>query len=343
MRPIKTWHVKRYNRDIQFTELLHHLFVTYDIPPFMDRVWLSDNETYHNWYKHIGAGQNIRTAPGIPITLTKKIAHNFLKAPKQYSIEEALIWGQIHALGGDKRLMEALRGTIVIRDFENNDFWLSVIRFFIANPMLDVSHVHPIIDFIQNQKFENQRVFVARGVVEERDPPQPNFSMKGRTPGTLLRNVNEWHRQLGRETKGGAFQWSRSIIGELRLEERSRESNKIRLEERSRKGNKTKYWIIRELLSTAELIDEGRSMNHCVISYAKSCYTGKTSIWAMESEEDSERRKVLTIELQLDEKLICQVRGKRNRLASAKEKSILTRWAAKEGLKIAEYVEFEGV
>lgn len=329
IRPLETWQVKRHNRDRQFSGLLRHLFAAYDVPSFMDRVWLTENETHQNWYKHIGIGQNIRTAPDIPVMLTKKMAHHFLKAPKQYNVEEAIRWGQVHALGGDKRLMDALRGTRIIRNFRNNDFWLNVIRFFIANPMLDVSHVHPIIDYIWNQKFENQRVFVERGVAEEIGPAQPNFSMRGRTPETLLNQVNEWHRQLGRETRGGDFQWTRSDIDEFRFQEGSKQKRNM------------KFWYIRELLSTAELIEESRAMNHCVSSYAKSCYSGRTSIWTVESEDENGRHKVLTIEMARAEKLIRQVRGKRNRTPTATEKFLLERWAAKEKLEIAEYVRFD--
>ena len=328
IRPIETWQVKRHNRDRQFSELLRHLFVAYDIPSFMDRVWFTENEMHQNWYKHIGSGQNIRTAPDIPVSLTKKMAHHFLKAPKQYEVEEALRWGQVHALGGDRRLMDALRGTRLMRDYGNDDFCLNVMRFFIANPMLDVSHVHPIIDYIWNQKFENQRVFVERGVVEEIGPPQPNFSMRGRTPETLLRQVNDWHRQLGRATRGGKFQWNRSDIEEFHF----REGNE-------KKGN-LKFWIIRELLSTDELSAEGRAMKHCVSSYAKSCYSGNKSIWTVESEDEKGKRKVLTVEISRPENLIRQVRGMRNRLPTLSERFLLERWAAKEKLKIAEYVQF---
>lgn len=136
IRPIETWKVKKHNLNRQYADLLRHLFVQYDIPTFMDNVWFADNSTHHEWYIHIGSGQNIRSAPKLPVTLTKKMAHQFLMAPKQYSVEEAIRWGQVHALGGDKRLMDALRGTHIIPDFSNDVFWLSVIRFFVANPML---------------------------------------------------------------------------------------------------------------------------------------------------------------------------------------------------------------
>ena len=329
IRPLETWHVKRHNRDHQFSQLLRHLFVAYDVPPFMDHVWFSENETHHNWYKHIGVGNNIRTAPELPVLLTKKMAHHFLSAPNQYTVDEALRWGQVQALGGDKRLMDALRGTKLINNYNNDDFWINVIRFFILNPMLDVNHVHPIIDFIWNQKFQNRRVFVERGVAEEIDPPQPNFSMRGRTPRKLLQQVNDWHRQLGRERRQKNLEWERSDIGELHLEVGNVEKNRII------------NWRIRELLSTEELIDEGRALNHCVYSYADSCFNGKTSVWSMESEDEGIREKVLTIEISLEENLVRQVRGKRNRLPTLKEKNMLMKWIRKEKLDLAEYVNFE--
>ena len=55
--PIETWQVKRHNRERQFAELLRHLFAAYDVPLFMDSVWLTQNETHQNWYKHIGMGK----------------------------------------------------------------------------------------------------------------------------------------------------------------------------------------------------------------------------------------------------------------------------------------------
>ena len=326
IRPIEDWHVRRHNRSHQFTVLLRHLFAAYEIPAFMDCVWMADNASHQNWYVHIGLGQNIRTVPDLPTPLTKKMAHHFLQTPKQYTVEEALRWGQVHALGGDKRLAEALRGTKVINDFKHDDFWMNLFRFFIQNPMLDVSHVHPIIDYIWSQKFQVRRVYVDIGVEEIVDPPQPNFSMNGRTPETLLRQVNDWHRELGRVTRGGEYQWDRSDIDEF-------------LHKVNRKRHQAKTWHIRELLSTDELFDEGRRMNHCVSSYGQSCYKGVKSIWTMESKvEDEKTQKLLTIEVLMKERRINQARGKGNRLPTAGEMAMLSRWAAKEDLSIASYV-----
>jgi hypothetical protein len=93
-----------------------------------------------------------------------------------------------------------------------------------------------------------------------------------------------------------------------------------------------KVWRIRELLSSQELIAEGRRMSHCVASYANSCHKGICSIWSMEVETDFGTEPLLTIEVNHQRKEMCQARGKANRLPTDKEKDILRRWAAKEQL-----------
>ena len=326
LRSPETWKVKKHNRDRQFSELARHLLAAYEVPFFMDSVWFNGNVTHQDWFKHIGTGQNIRTATDMPIPLTKKMAHHFLKAPRHYTIEEALRWGQVHALGGDKYLADALRGTRLTETFSNDDFWINVIRFFIANPMLDVNHANPIIDYIWHQKYQNRRVFIEQGVAREIGPAQPNFNMRRRTPETLLRQVEAWHGQLGREAKGGELEWFGSEIGEFHTLEGSAEARNM------------KFWSIRELLSSDELIDESRALKHCVSTYARSCHTGRSSIWSMEIEDENGRRKILTIEVAPQAKLIRQVRGKGNRSATPKEKDLLGRWAEQEGLRLAGYI-----
>jgi hypothetical protein len=294
----------------------------------MDRVWFRGNQTHQNWFKHIGVGQNIRTAPGLPLSLTPKIAHHFLTAPNDYTLEEAFRWGQVHALGGNRRLANALRGTKLTQsehDFWNstdlwmlrnlwgddNDFWVNVIRFFVANPMLDVMHVSPIIDYIWDQK-----------------ESYPHFTMRGRTPEALLHRVAEWHDSLGEleDEADEKLDWDPSQIGEFSFQEEATEKQAMKL------------WHIRELLNSAELIEEARAMSHCVASYTLSCHRRFSSIWSMETEDQNGRRKVLTIEVLLPQKRIREVRGKGNRLPTPEEKSIIEKWADQEGLQLARYI-----
>jgi len=320
LRPIDQWMPKTHNPNRQFFSLARHLLAIYDVPLFMDQAWLRGTALQQAWFILIGQGKNIQTADNLPVPLTKKMAHHFLEAPAAYSIEAAFRWGQTIVLGGDRRLADAIRETRLVEDFRDNDFWLSVIRFFVRNPMLDPVHIQPIVDYLWNQRYEPRIAFVERGIARELGPEQPNLSMRGRTVHSLLRAVDEWHRRLGRETAGGRLQWHKSAIRDFKFIEGSEQAKNM------------KVWRIRELLSGQELIAEGRRMSHCVASYANSCHKGICSIWSMEVEADDGIEPLVTIEVNHKRKEMCQVRGKRNRLPTDKEKDILRRWATKEQL-----------
>ena len=90
-------------------------------------------------------------------------------------------------------------------------------------------------------------------------------------------------------------------------------------------------WLstIRRALST-----EGRVMHHCVASYAHSCARRATSIWSLQMHNHEGSQRILTVEVRLSSKTICQTRGKRNVMPDAKGKDILRRWAAQEGLRL---------
>ena len=326
IKPLEEWKPLSHNRKKQFASLARHLWAQYDIPLFMDKAWLEGNADQQQWYKDIGTGKNIRNSGNLLVPLTKKMAHCFLSAPEEYSIESALRWGQIHALGGDRRLADAILTTRLVEDFRDNDFWLSVIRFFVKNPMLDTVHISPIVDYIWNQKYEDRIIFVDRGVAEEAAPEQPNFSMRGRTVNSLLRAVEAWHSQLGKESKGGNLQWSKSGVSEFRFVEGNKKSKNM------------KIWRIKELLSSKELVAEGRQMRHCVATYASSCHREKCSIWTLDLETEEGKEKLLTVEVNNTTKEIRQIRGKRNRYATDYEKAIIKRWASREELIYASYL-----
>ena len=153
--------------------------------------------------------------------------------------------------------------------------------------------------------------------------------MKGRDPEVLLRRVEEWHRQLARETKARAGKWPRSGIGECYFQEGNEQKGDL------------KSWSIRELLTSDELIAEGRALSHCVSTYAQSCSERSTSIWSMGIENEFQRERILTIEVFLgrgDGNRIGQIRGKRNRVPTPKEENIIARWATREGLQIRSYL-----
>jgi len=325
---LEDWHPTSHNGRRQFSSLVRHLTARYPVPPFMDQAWFRADvygDRYRNWFVQLGAGKNIRTLD-TPIPLTKLMAHHFLQAPDDYPIEGAIRWGQVHALGGGARLTGGLMGTRIGYDFQENEFWTSVIRFFVANPLLDRQHVGPIVDYLCAQKFEMREVMVGPGQVEVHPPPQPGLTMRGRTADTLLAQVERWHRELGRASGAERLYFRRSGLKELFL--------------KAGKDGESQ-WRIRELLSGAELVAEGRVMKHCVASYAHSCAQGRASIWAMELHGEVEVEKRQTIEV-TREGVIVQCRGKQNRLPTPAELDVIKAWARHAGLTISPYVRAVG-
>ncbi|MCP4934461.1 MAG: hypothetical protein GY927_09720 [bacterium] len=323
IRPLKNWRPSKRNRKRQFASLLRHLLAKYQVPSFMDSAWFLREDgagKYREWFIHIGSGQNIRTAKKLPFTLTKRMAHEFLFAPQTYNVLQALRWAEVHGIGGDRRLTEALLVTQIGETFEHQKFWRSVILFFINNAMLDRRHIGPIIDYLQFQKFTVQEVMVAPDAIERILPPQPNLTMQGRTPAALLRQVDEWHEELNR---------SSNVLG-LSFPSSGYKSYK--------KQQGDDLWTIHELLTGTQLVEEGKKLNHCVATYAESCTQGYCSIWSMERSRNNKVHKQLTIEVQLHG-MIVQVRGKNNRECTRTELDLIRQWATQAGLTIDNYVE----
>ncbi len=323
IRPLEDWRPAKHNRKQQFASLLHHLFAKYPMPAFMDSAWFLDFEgsrKYREWYIHIGSGNNIRSAKKLPFPLSKRMAHEFLLSPDAYNVLQALRWGEIHALGGDRRLTEALLSTQIGEDFDHHEFWRSVFVFFINNPLLDRRHVGPIIDYLQFQKFTVQEVMVAPEVIRRVMPPQPNLTMQGRTPAALLRQVDDWHEELSR---------SSNVHGLIFKPSGFKSFEKKQAEDR---------WTIRELLTGTDLVQEGKELNHCVATYAESCTQGHCSIWSMERHRNDKTHKHLTIEVS-HQGMVTQVRGKNNRYCTRNELDFIRQWASRAELAIDNYVE----
>lgn len=324
IRKLEDWAPDTHNSHGQFVSLLNHLLVQYSMPEFMHTVWSRTDKPsnqYRGWYLHVAAGHNIRTAK-LSVPFTKKMAHCFMQSPHYCSIEMAINWANIQALGGDPRLTEAVLSSRIGSSLKNHNFWTSVVRFFIDHPMLDRAHVGPIVDYLHAQKFEVRECVSGPGVVELIQPPQPNLSMKGRSPESLLKQVERWHGSLAKSSGAQNTFFKASGIRGFRQKTGEHKQN---------------TWQIKELLSGAELIVEGRAMKHCVASYASACAAGRCSIWTMEYMTPQGIQKRQTIEVRND-KTVVQCRGKRNVLPTAAEFNVIQRWSAAAGLAIAPYL-----
>jgi hypothetical protein len=323
IRPVTAWRPASHNVHRQFASLARHLLARYPIPHFLDSAWFrgpSDSaQQQRTWYVRLARGESPR-ALDFPIALSRRMAHHFLSAPSDCSIEAALKWAQIRAYGGDARLARQVLSSRIGADFQDNDFWETVIRWFARHPHVKPEQIGPLIDFIHSQKFDSHTILVSSAGVQ---PLASNFSMHGRTAASLLADMDRWHAQLRKEQQGPQLEWPASGIGSFHWIE----SDSL--------TDHSRCWTTIELLSRRDLFLEGQAMKHCVASYDQHCATGQTSIWSLGVERNTGRRqRVLTIEIANRSRIIRQIRGKANRAPRQKEAEIVRRWAIQERLTI---------
>ncbi len=322
----------------RFGSLVRHLFTRYSVPAFLDAAWFElddrDSRRHVDWFLHVCGGHNLRTA-GLPIEVTKKMAHCALRAPADITIDCALRWGQVLGMGGSVRLARTLLSTSLGEPLSDEPFWATVVQFFVNNPMLDPAQVGPIVDYLHEQKFVGCDVRGANGEWARLRPAQPDLTMKGRTAVALVRLVEEWHRTLACE-KRPAREWARSGYRAFEAKWWTGE-----IEETA------DTWTVQELLSSKELHQEGRFMSNCVATYTGSCAGGGCSIWSMRKRTacDSASVRVMTIEIANKTRQVVQARGRFNLLPRSSEADsdlkaapeVLRRWASEAGLTLGCY------
>ena len=324
-RKLEEWKPTSHNREKRFSELLRYLFAKYDVPDFMDRAWFgegAENEKYKSWFLAIGDGDNIRKQSDLPIPLTKKMAHEFLQAPSNLTIKGALRWGQMKAMGAEGRMIRGVMATPLGETFENDEFWVSVLRMFIDDPFLEPENYGPIYDYLNEKKFGGRGVRWVEGTLVELGPEQPNLSMKGRDSITLLDQVNRWHADLNKSPYLlKDLEWPSCGIPGFETKEMDN------------------YYQISEILSSRDLRDEGVDMHHCIASYVNDCKSGKTAMYSMlrTLEHGSERE--LSMEVSVLTKTIVQARKRYNELPTSMDLRIVQSWAKQAGINISKWVK----
>lgn len=319
IRPPESWSERSHNARRQFRSLARHLFSRFDVPGFLDHAWLNGERAHQDWFIAIGHGISLYREPTLPIPLSRRMLHHFLAAPS-IGVPEALRWGQARALGASRHMADAIVATRLGRDVipEQNDFWLSVMRFFIAHPDLGARHYEPIIDYLNYIRHVSAGRVMQQGQVVELPPQQANLSMSGRTPETLLRQVRKWHDELGFD-RSGLLTWESCGIPSSTLTEGQ--------------GKERRYHF-RELCDSVALREEGRAMRHCVGSYAHLCARGECAIYSLSREEDGQIVRCMTIEIDRASFRIVQARRKANMWPRASDLRVLRTWAMRHRLDI---------
>jgi hypothetical protein len=333
IRNVNNWKRPSHNVHKQIENLIEHLFIKYKMPKFLNNCWFENNNIDYNVkvFLHVTSGLNLRKFSELPFDLTKKMAHEFMSAPDSYNLNEAFIWAIVKSFGGDERMVQIINGTDLLSKINSRtiskqakDFWINIIEFFSKNSMIDPEKVSPIIDYIYHIKFEKERVW-ENGILKLNEPENPNFTIKGKNIERLIEKTEDWHNKLNKENKTKSYlpkSWKGYDFENFQMEE-GKEKNK-------------RIYQICQLLTQNELSQEGKAMNHCVFSYAKSCANGNCSIWSLRyADLGGIMHRMVTIELKGHD--IVQIRGRYNRKVDGKEMYIIQKWATKEGLSISKW------
>jgi hypothetical protein len=304
--------------------LAHHLICEYEVPFFLASSWYAtEPATDHErgWFVAHSRGASFRSL-NLPLAMTRKMERIFLASPDHLSVRHAIRRAELLALGTPAEILKAVMSHRLAPDLRHSEFWRTVWAFLIKNAGdVDPTQIGPMIDYIQSVRHDRIAVETPDGPVEF-DPPQPGFSMKGRSVQSILRLMREWHQSLS--AGGAGFFWTRSQFAPLLLEE-TRESD----------ASVPKSWHITELTNSAQLRAEGAALHHCVASYADRCSRGTSSIWSLRLCQGERAHSVLTIEIDPRRRAIIQARGRANRAASGKPLRLLQDWAVRERLPMA--------
>jgi len=315
----------------QYSSLLEHLFIKYPPPNFFKSVLQTRDghaSQEHAWYLHLGSGQSLRTAPGMRVVLSKREAHNVLRAPTHLSIYEALLWGKLETLGAEPVLIAEIMRTGYAysfvgesrSDFRNRPVEIrpqiaALTRMFVRSPNADPNQIGPLIDFLDRTGDQAIR--------------QYGPDLKNQTITSLTRGMEEWHeglyrmRAARREASVECAAWSPDRgIRPLYLPAGSDEPFCL--------------WQLIELCCQEALSWEGRAMRHCVASYASRCASGSTSIWSLRTVSPEGCHSVATIEVQRvnRSRSIVQARAVANARPDEPAMQMIKRWAERNSISI---------
>ncbi|MGI4874433.1 MAG: PcfJ domain-containing protein [Janthinobacterium lividum] len=331
-RELAAWAPKTKNVHAQLESLIRHLFDQYgDVPAWVLGGWGTTPPPHHvdltQLAIHLGSGQALRSFDKLPVPLTKRLEHEMRQAPAHCTFQEAYRHAQLairDALDWFGVVLESRLGRQLLG--ADDDFWLGVFDFFRATPMADSRQFGPVCDWIHQK----------RAVGFGPEPPQPGFSLKGRTLAGMLDQMTAWHHRLAQNRRDmpGRPAGARAPAA------RRYESHEVPLSTAwpglavpDFKSDVKGRARITQLTTYGQLVEEGRTHQHCVASYLDSCRRGRCGIFSLAMEGQS----VITLEVTSEHQLV-QARGRHNRPMTAGERHWVNRWLAEARLAIGKYV-----
>jgi hypothetical protein len=316
-RELSDWQPPSKNAFRQLDSLVRHLFDGFgDVPAWVRHRWgqapdLRNDLCPSALLVHLGSGQPLRSFAGLPVRLSKWQAHLMQQAPAGCTFHEAYRYAQLAERGAPEYLGVVLASPLGrLPSSADDDVYLAVLDLFRAKPEVDAWQFGAVCDYVRLRRYQGTPT----------EPPQPGFSVRGRTLASLLAGTARWQRTLGRAHANSYFNqlldttWpGLPVPGFV--------------------GGAGDWVRIRQLLSYPELLEEGQQMQHCVASFMHRCLRGQAGIYSLTL---GGARK-LTLQLSPERRLV-QVRGKHNRAPTAEESGWVLSWLMQEGISAIDRV-----
>ena len=312
--------------EITLNQFFKKALVKYESPHYIIDNFQNLNSIELDVLMHALKGENMRKHSVFNVVPTKKefthlmqLKSDFLKV-KNHLFIRGLIYLKLKSDEDDETTDEfQTNESALITNFikasptyENNPkrylediaFWKQAFEL-IVNGMFDylVFSITDCVDYLEYMKYQSQSP----------------YSLKGRTPESLSRAIHHWHDHVFNEEHAHLKHMKWDKAEELDLH--------FSFEE--------KQYACVQLGSGLELIDEGRIMKNCVITYARSCANSYCTVWSFRTKRKVKFVPFLTVEV--IDKTIVQARAKANSLPSDKQIDILHDWAKRMDYKIDLY------
>lgn len=267
---------------------------------------MSEHPVSMIWIRWMARGKNIRKAPGLPVSLSKKEAHYVTQAPVGLTFHAAFFYGLVRAAGGDDKLFRRLFQ--FYREVPEDQQAMTRILEFLAR--------YRASSTVTSREFQQLMTYI-RHHQQEGLP----LNLKRRSLPALLRQAMAWEeeRQLQARLdllKKYPMTWEKMLIRDF---EQDRGKEKL---------------VIVQLGSHLELVEEGLAMHHCVGSYAYRCAEGTTSIWSLRRvDPEGQFERLVTLEV-TGERAIVQASAPYNAGPVEEELNLIRSWAEEANLSI---------
>ncbi|MEL6866659.1 MAG: PcfJ domain-containing protein [Bacteroidota bacterium] len=258
--------------------------------------------------KALAEGKHLRKIKTCPMPFSKRMAHLFVNAPKEFSFDEAVWYALVKGWGGDERLLKAMQTQF--GHWEQDMRMLKiVISFFVA----------------QKEDISSGQYLELLGYLRHLWDESGYLPIKGWTLKSLSRRAEEWQEEV-----------QRRHLEEMELRHRYGyagppvykcwEGAKYKEMKMDYLGDT--YQIV-QLRDSSSLSIEGRKMRHCVGSYVNQCIGGQCSIWSLRRLQRNGDKSLVTIEVNKNHR-ITQARRKCNGAPERWQWKLIKYWAERE-------------